>query len=137
MLFLWFNRIEIRQKKIRVHWKKRGHLHIIVHKSLVWWGSLFTYRSSFSVDAGFVRIVCWSSISTTHCVFSSSSVRELRIKTHNSKHIVKRKREKSELLVIVLIALIKIEDEKKKKQNKCKNIQNENKIGKLARLVYQ
>lgn len=120
MLFLWFNRIEIRQKKIRVHWKKRSHLHIIVHKSLVWWGSLFTYRSSFSVDAGFVRIVCWSSISTTHCVFSSSSVRELRIKTHNSKHIVKRKREKSELLVIVFIALIKIEDEKKKNKINAK-----------------
>lgn len=33
-----------------------------------------TYRSSFSVDAGFRRIVCWLSISTTHCVLSSISV---------------------------------------------------------------
>lgn len=45
-----------------------------------------TYRSILSIEDGCWRIVCWSSISTTHCVFSSSSAmrrREENMKNRN------------------------------------------------------
>lgn len=51
-----------------------------------------TYRSSFSIDAGFLKIVCWASMSTTHCVFSSSSTKKDEKKNICKSALIRRVR---------------------------------------------